>query len=82
MSQQKSRLIHSIYTAVAHLLQGSKCCAFGDTFLYTYVIKNLELNHCCHSVRLKWSDYSPTKMFQQREFPVTELLFTGFFFFF
>ncbi len=36
--------------AVAHLLQGSMCCAFRDGILYTLVVTSGYLSYCCLSV--------------------------------
>ncbi len=36
--------------AVAHLLQGSTCCAFRDGFLHTLVATSGYLSYCCVSI--------------------------------
>ncbi len=36
--------------AVAHLLQGSTCFAFGDGILHTLVVTSGYLSYCCLSI--------------------------------
>ncbi len=39
-----------ISAAVAHLLQGSTCCAFRDVILHTLVVTSGYLSYCCLSI--------------------------------
>src|SRR4029434_274172 len=62
--------------AVAHLLQGSMCCAFRDALLHTLVVTSGYLSYCCLSIILNQSGYSPltsgiNKAFSPREVPLT-----------
>jgi len=45
--------------AVAHLLQGSMCCAFRDGILYTLVVTSGYLSYCCLSIISNQSAHSP-----------------------
>ncbi len=36
--------------AVAHLLQGSTCCAFRDSILHILVVTSGYLSYCCLSI--------------------------------
>ncbi len=45
--------------AVAHLLQGSKCCVFRDGILHTLVITSGYLSYCCLSIISNQSAHSP-----------------------
>ncbi len=45
--------------AVAHLLQGSTCCAFRDGILHTLVISGGYLSYCCLSIISNQSAHSP-----------------------
>ncbi len=45
--------------AVAHLLQGSTCCAFRDGILYTLVVMSGYLSSCCLSIISNQSAHSP-----------------------
>ncbi len=45
--------------AVAHLLQGSTCCAFRDGILHTLVVTSGYLLYCCLSVISNQSAHSP-----------------------
>ncbi len=45
--------------AVAHLLQGSMCCAFRDGILHTLVVTSGYLSYCCLSIISNQSAHSP-----------------------
>ncbi len=45
--------------AVAHLLQGSTCCAFRDGFLHILVVTSGYLSYCCLSIISNQSAHSP-----------------------
>ncbi len=45
--------------AGAHLLQGSKCCAFRDGILHTLVVTSGYLSYCCLSIISNQSAHSP-----------------------
>ncbi len=45
--------------AVAHLLQGSTCCAFRDGILHTLVVTSVYLNYCCLFIISNKSAHSP-----------------------
>ncbi len=45
--------------AVAHLLQGSTCCAFRDDILHTLVVTSGYLSNCCLSIISNQSAQSP-----------------------
>ncbi len=45
--------------AVAHLLQGSTCCAFRDGILHTLVVTSDYLSYCCLSIISNQSAHSP-----------------------
>ncbi len=45
--------------AGAHLLQGSKCCAFRDGILHTLVVTSGYLSYCCLSIISNQSVHSP-----------------------
>ncbi len=45
--------------AVAHLLQGSKCCAFRDGILHTLVVTSGYLSDCCLFIISNQSAHSP-----------------------
>ncbi len=45
--------------AVAHLLQGSTCCAFRDGILQTLVVTSGYLSYCCLSINSNQSAHSP-----------------------
>ncbi len=44
--------------AVAHLLQGSTCCAFRDGILHTLVVTSDYLSYCCLSIISNQSAHS------------------------
>ncbi len=44
--------------AVAHLLQGSTCCAFRDGILHTLVVTSGYLSYCCSLNIFSFSDHS------------------------
>ncbi len=45
--------------AVAHLLQGSMCCVFGDGIMHTLVGTSGYLSNCCLSIIPNQSAHSP-----------------------
>ncbi len=65
--------------AVAHLLQGSTCCAFRDGSLHTLVVTSGYFSNCCLSIISNQSAYSP--LTSSKPFPSTQLPLTGYFFF-
>ncbi len=68
--------------AVAHLLQGSVCCAFRDGILYTLVVTSGYLRYCCLSIISNQSAHSPLTSDINKAFSSTQLPFTGYFLFF
>ncbi len=62
--------------AVAHLLQGSTCCAFRDGILYTLVVTRGYLSYCCLSIISNQSAYSPLTSDINKAFSSTQLLQT------
>ncbi len=68
--------------AVAHLLQGSMCCAFRDGILHTLVVTSGYLSYCCLSIISNQSVHSPLTSDINKTFSSTQLLFTGYFLFF
>ncbi len=67
--------------AVAHLLQGSMCCAFRDGFLHTLVVTSGYLRYCCLSIISNQSVHSPLTS-DIKAFSSTQLTLTGYFLFF
>ena len=67
--------------AVAHMLQGSMCCAFRDALLHTLVVPSGYLSHCCLSIILNQSGHSPLTSGINKAF-FSEVPLTGFVFFF
>ncbi len=61
--------------AVAHLLQGSMCCAFRDGILHTLVVTSGYLSYCCVSIISNQSAIN-------KAFSSTQLPLTGYFLFF
>ncbi len=63
--------------AVAHLLQGSTCCAFRDGLLHTLVVTSGYSSYCCLSIISNQPGYFPLtsgidKAFSPSELPLTE----------
>ncbi len=69
-------------TAVAHLLQGSTCCAFRDGILYILVITSGYLSYCYLSIISNQSAHSPLTSDINKAFSSTQLPLTGYFLFF
>ncbi len=69
-------------SAVAHLLQGSMCCAFRDGILQTLVAMSGYLSYCCLSIISKQSAHSPLTSDINKAFSSTQLPLTGYFHFF
>ncbi len=67
--------------AVAHLLQGSTCCAFRDGILHTLVVTSGYLRYCCLSIFSNQS-HSPLTSDINKVFLSTQLPLTGYFLFF
>ncbi len=67
------------FAAVAHLLQGSKCCAFRDGILHTLVVTSGYLSDCCLFIISNQSAHSP--LTSTRHFR-PQLPLTGYFLFF
>ncbi len=65
--------------AVAHLLQGSTCCAFKDGILHTLVVTSGYLSYCCLSIISNQSAHSP--LTSTRHFLSIQLPLTGYFLF-
>ncbi len=65
--------------AVAHLLQGSMCCAFRDGSLHTLVVMSGYLSNCCLSFISNQSAHSP--LTSSKPFSSTQLPLTGYFLF-
>ncbi len=68
--------------AVAHLLQGSTCCAFRDGILHTLVITSGYLSYYCLSIISNQSAHSPLTSDINKAFSFTQLPLTGYFIFF
>ncbi len=68
--------------AVAHLLQGSTCCAFRDGFLHTLVLTSGYLSYCYLSIISNQSAHSPLTSDIIKAFSSTHLPLTGYFLFF
>ncbi len=68
--------------AVAHLLQGSTCCAFRDGILHTLVVTSGYLSYCCLSIISNQSAHSPLTSDINKAFLSTQLQLTGYFLFF
>ncbi len=68
--------------AVAHLLQGSTCCAFRDSILHTLVVTSDYLSYCCLSIISNQPVHSPLTSDINKAFSSTQLPFTGYFLFF
>ncbi len=68
--------------AVAHLLQGSTCCAFRDGILHTLVLTNGYLRYCCLSIIFNQSVNSPLTSDINKAFSSTQLPLTGYFLYF
>ncbi len=68
--------------AVAHLLQGSTCCAFRYGILHTLVVTSDYLSYRCLSIISNQSAHSPLTSDINKAFSSTQLLLTGYFLFF
>ncbi len=68
--------------AVAHLLQGSTCCAFRDGILHTLVVTSGYLSYCCLSIISNQSAHSPLTSDSNKAFLSTQLPLSGYFLFF
>ncbi len=68
--------------AVAHLLQGSTCCAFRDGILHNLVVTSDYLSYCCLSIISNHSAHSPLTSDINKAFSSTQLPLTGYFLFF
>ncbi len=75
---------HQVWSsaAVAHLLQGSMCCAFRDGILHTLVVTSVYLSYCCLSIISNQSAHSPLTSDINKAFSSTQLPLTGYFHFF
>ncbi len=75
---------HSVWSsaAVAHLLQGSMCCAFRDGILLTLVVTSGYLSYCCFSIISNQSAHSLLISDINKAFLSTQLSLTGYFLFF
>ncbi len=69
-----------VWSAVAHLLQGSMCCAFRDGILHILVVTSGYLCYCCLSIISNQSAHSPLTSDSNKAFSSTQL--TGYFHFF
>ena len=68
--------------AVAHLLQGLMCCAFGDGILHSLVVTNAYLSYCCFPIISNQSADSPLTSHINKAFSSTQLLLNSYFLFF
>ncbi len=68
--------------AVAHLFQGSMCCAFRDGILHTLVVTSVFLIYCCLSIISNQSVHSPLTSDINKAFSSTQLPLAGYFLFF
>ncbi len=75
---------HQVWSsaAVAHLLQGSTCCAFRDSILHTLVVTSDYLSYCCLSIISNQSAHSPLTSDINKALLSTQLPLTGYFLFF
>ncbi len=64
--------------AVAHLLQGSTCCAFIDGILHTLVVTSGYLSCCCFAIIFNQSAHSPLTSDINKAFLSTQLPLTGY----
>ncbi len=67
--------------AVAHLLQGSTCCAFRDGILHSLVVTSGYLSYCCISIISNQSAHSPLTSDINKAFSSTQLHSLDIFFF-
>ncbi len=67
--------------AVAHLLQGSMCCAFRDGILHSLVVTSDYLSYCCLSIISNQSTHSSLTSDINKAFLFTQLPLTGYFLF-
>ncbi len=67
--------------AVAHLLQGSTCCAFRDGILHILVVTSGYLSYWCLSIISNQSANSPLTSDINKVFSSTQLPLTGYFLF-
>ncbi len=81
LSWQEQHLMWSS-AAVAHLLQGSTCCAFRDGILHNLVVRSGYLCYCCLSIIFNQSAHSPLTSDINKAFSSTQLPLTGYFLFF
>ncbi len=65
--------------AVAHLLQGSTCCAFRDGILHTLVVTSGYLRYGCLCIISNQSAHSPVTSDIYKAFLSTQLPLTGYF---
>ncbi len=65
--------------AVAHLLQGSTCCAFRDGILHALVIMSGYLSYSCLSIISNQSAHSPLTSDINKAFSSTQMPLTGYF---
>ena len=68
--------------ALAHLLQGSTCCAFRDALLHSVVVTSDYLSYCCLSIILNQSGHSPLTSGTNKAFSPSKVPLTGYFLFF
>ncbi len=68
--------------AVAHLLQGSTCCAFRDGILHILVVMSGYLSYCCLSIISYQFSHSPLTNDINKAFPSTQLPLVGYLLFF
>ncbi len=68
--------------AVAHLLQGSTCCAFRDGILDTLVVTSGYLSYCYLSINSNQSAHSPLTSDINKAFSSTQLPLSEYFLFF
>ncbi len=66
------------FAAVAHLLQGSTCCAFRDGILHILVVTSGYLSYCCLFIISNQSAHSPltsTRHFHPHNFRSLDILY-------
>ncbi len=81
LSWQEQHPVWSSAT-VAHLLQGSMCCAFRDGILHTLVVTSGYLSYYCLSIISNQSAHSPLTSDINKACSSTQLPLTGYFLFF
>ncbi len=67
--------------AVAHLLQGSTCCAFRDGILHTLVVTSGYLSYCCLYIISNQSANSPLTPDINKALSSTQVPLIGYFLF-